>query len=566
VTNQSSPIRNAWPLLLVFFTSGLAWALLLVAVPAQDFPLADDWVSSRSAILFASGKGINYLHGRSVPQLGHWLWAAPFIWLSGGSHTALRISTVLISWLGLWGLYDLLRQEGFSQRQAALATAVLAFNPLFFLVQGTFMTDVPALSLCLVALALYGRAFGTARPGLLLAAMVVTTLAVATRQNALCVPVTAAFVLWRYPGLRFRPLWQAGVLVPLIAGVVTELWFVSRPDVVPFRATLQPPLVLILLMLLAVHALGLAMVPLLVQDPWPWLGRFRLRTALPEQAVSLLFQLILAGAFGAALVGCLYYWPSNQTFFGNIIHPFDPDRILFPYSIALISPWGPFGGPFMVGEGPLYMGHGLRIVLTVSGCAAGGAFLWRCGVRLSEDGVVCPLIIFALFQLGLLAICQQMNDRYFLFLMPAALYVCGSRRPAGWLGTTAALLTLLASAVIAVGLMHDWLSWNSARWQLGEQARTERGIDPWDIEGGFEWDGWFAPETQEDSLADHPGIGAYKQIHLPANVNFRFMHVTGRYAISFIEPPQTHTLGSQSFKLWLLPGQRRLYLVEYPPP
>ena len=46
-----------------------------------------------------------------------------------------------------------------ASNQLGAATAALAFNPLFFLLQGTFLTDVPALSLALVSLALYGRAF-----------------------------------------------------------------------------------------------------------------------------------------------------------------------------------------------------------------------------------------------------------------------------------------------------------------------------------------------------------------------------------------------------------------------
>jgi len=46
-------------------------------------------------------------------------------------------------------------------------------------------------------------------------------------------------------------------------------------------------------------------------------------------------------------------------------------------------------------------------------------------------------------------------------------------------------------AWISVGLMHDWLAWNAARWELGRQALAQ-GIATTDIEGGFEWDGWYA--------------------------------------------------------------------------
>src|SRR5262249_14601045 len=137
------------PLVLPLLASGCAWALLFATVPwgQQDFPLNDDWAFARGAFALALGQGIHYEGWASMPQLGQWLWASPFIWVLGTSHAALRVSTIAISWLGLWAFYDLLRQQEAPPGQAALTTAVLAFNPLFFLLQGTFMTDVPALSL-----------------------------------------------------------------------------------------------------------------------------------------------------------------------------------------------------------------------------------------------------------------------------------------------------------------------------------------------------------------------------------------------------------------------------------
>src|ERR1700731_1067845 len=153
------------PIALPVAGSALLWALIFFSIPPpeQELPLNDDWAYSRGVILFAQGDGIHYSNWASMPQLGQWLWALPFLAVFGKSHMALRLSTIVLSWFGLWAYYDLLRQEGVSDWKAALLVATLAFNPLFFLLQGTYMTDVPALSMSLAALAIYGRALAGGR-------------------------------------------------------------------------------------------------------------------------------------------------------------------------------------------------------------------------------------------------------------------------------------------------------------------------------------------------------------------------------------------------------------------
>src|SRR5262249_7631982 len=128
---------------------------------------------SRGAIRFAQGDGIHYGKWAAMPLLGQWLWSAPFVWVKGGNHVVLRCSVILLSWFGLWGLFDLLRQNGVRARLAALGAMTLALCPLFFLLQGTFMSDVPALSFSLLALALYGRAIASSRLAILAPAFLV---------------------------------------------------------------------------------------------------------------------------------------------------------------------------------------------------------------------------------------------------------------------------------------------------------------------------------------------------------------------------------------------------------
>jgi hypothetical protein len=541
--------------------SAVAWAVLFVAIPpaAQDFPLNDDWAFARGALRLARGEGIHYGGWASMPQLGQWLWACPFVWLFGASHVTLRLSAILLSWLGLAAFYDLLRQEGHTQPRAALATAALAFNPLFFLLQGTFMTDVPALALALVSLALYGRALRGAGIGWLAGACAAAVLAGITRQNAVAVAVAAAVLLGGRPALRRRPLWWSGVVLPVVAAGAVHVWFQGRGDVRPLQPAVPSVLTLLLLPFLVIHFCGLSALPLLVGErrPGPW---------RPVAAAVLL----------------MVAWAASWLFYDKELpYPTElphPDRArpravagLFPYTENMLTPWGAFSGsrftgPLVVGEHtgrPLLFGLTARALLTLLGCAGGGVLLVRT-LRQRRDVWSRPLILFTLLQIPFLLIVSDFYDRYLLFLLPGALDLAGScpreapreqgARPA-WL---AGLAVLAVFGVVSVGLMHDWLAWNAARWELGRRAVAGH-IDPLDIEGGVEWDGWHA------GIGTPPPRDNGPRWRVLDFTREWFAAVRGRYVLSFSELPGARRLDAEPYGLWLAPGRREFFLLEVPP-
>ena len=112
--------------------------------------------------------------------------------------------------------------------------------------------------------------------------------------------------------------------------------------------------------------------------------------------------------------------------------------------------------------------------------------------------------------------------------------------------------TLVLYGWISVGLMHDWLSWNAARWELGRQA-VAQGIAPTDIEGGFEWNGWYACADPDHSLVGparpplrHQGVS----LSLPFTQRW-FPAVTGQYALAFTQPTNSFVIASKQYTQWL---------------
>jgi hypothetical protein len=407
------------------------------------------------------------------------------------------------------------------------------------------MTDVPALAFALVALALYGRALKGGQPGVLGFAAAVAVLGAITRQNTVMVPAAAGLLLWRRPELRWRPAWLAAVGLPLAVAVATHLWFGGRKDVIKPEFTLEGDRVL-LLPFLMVHTWGLAALPLLALSPrpgpWKWF------------AAVLAVLLAVAGAW---------------LFHGDSL----PYGGLFPYSENLISPWGAMSGvsdnhdawgalsapvvqDLVVGDRPLLLGVKARAALTLLGCAAGAAWLLRAAGTWKRAASASPLFAFMVLQIPLLMTAPELYDRYLLFLLPGGLALAAPREPVGRVGGTAGVVLLVLFGLVSVGLMHDWLAWNSARWKVGQRALDDH-IHPREIEGGFEWDGWFAPDPRRFTRAPKP-----PGLTLPFTHRVLGHFVLGRYALSFSEDPRTLIVDSEPYRLWLLPGPRRFYLLR----
>lgn len=513
-----------------------SWGIILSLFPPneQDFPLNDDWAYSKGAFTLSRGEGVHYYRQPSMPLLGQWFLAYPVIRIAGESHAALRLFTITLSVLGLLAYYDLMRREtGASRSEAGFAVATLAMNPIYFLMSGTFMSDVPALSLSLVALSFYTRALrsdGFKRLGV---GAAMATLAVITRQNAIVTPLVAGILLWRHRRLRWNPVWLVGVWLPVVAGILVHFWFLARPDSVPLEPRLPSRWMVFVLLYTSIHYLGLSVLPQLA-----------FRTGLTSRI--LFFVALIAMSDGA-----LAYRVFGTSFF----HPTPYHGGLFPYLVNTITPWGTLqDGIYLVGERPLMMGWYIQVVLTVLGVVGGAMLAER---TLSHLGRLCqaaPLSLFTALHALLLLVSPTLFDRYLIVLMPGAMAVAGVGHSRLRWSTGLGVLALFV--VCSVGLMHDWLAWNSARWALGRRALAS-GIAVADMEGGLEWDGWYAPGPVDAE-------GAGKPIHglmLPFN-QARFPDIRGRYALAFSEVPDTTVLDHEPYRLWLIPGARRFLLLE----
>jgi 4-amino-4-deoxy-L-arabinose transferase-like glycosyltransferase len=536
----------------VLTTVAAAWAVVFgVGLSRQDFPLSDDFSFGRLAFRFAHGEGVRYDGWPSMPLLGQWVWATPFIRVLGDSFVALRLASVVLAGLGLVATFDLVRSEpGVSVRAAAFAAAAIAFNPYVFVLSGTFLSDLPALSFSLIALALLRRGAAAGRLGAILAGGVAAVLATTTRQNALAAPLAAAVLPAKGPRVR-RIALLLGSVAPAVAGLAVAAWFGRRPDVSP-RSIYSPTLAHMAEVILRhAYVLGLSAVPVLLLSP-----RRILRADF----------LFWVTAFGVGTLAWL------ELTYRTYLQPYLKHLQFLPGDFITAVD--------VFSQAPPLVEKVSLVGLTVAGCFGLAGLFAGPGGGARVGGAGRSLLVFSLLQLGLMGMTRPVYDRYFIVLLPAVVLRTIPRRspsdrPWWWAG----LAALTVVAAVSVGVMHDWLASNAARWELGRRA-VARGVAPEDIDGSLPWDGWYSPQAfcplsyaEQAALSERWNFG-YRPRPIPPSAfkpdpkslappftRMAFPLITGHYAICR-ELPETTTIDSLPYRTWLPPGLRRHFLIR----
>ena len=150
--------------------------------------------------------------------LSHTLWGALFCIPHGFSFTALRFSTLLLSLTGALAMYGLIRQLQRPRLLAVVCALTLVFNPIYFALSNTFMTDVPFTALAILSALFFVRHLQRGSDADLLVGTIFAVIATLSRQMALCLPFAFGVTLWLKHGFQGRSIIRA--IFPLIVCMV----------------------------------------------------------------------------------------------------------------------------------------------------------------------------------------------------------------------------------------------------------------------------------------------------------------------------------------------------------
>ncbi|MBI3767341.1 MAG: glycosyltransferase family 39 protein [Deltaproteobacteria bacterium] len=521
--------------------------LVAIAIGVRgDFPLSDDWSYAYAVRSLCEDGTLRLLPWTGASLVLQAWYGAALCRLFGFSFVVLRVATVVLATTGVIGFHLLLRRLGVRGSLLAIATLLLALDPLYVNLAFTFMTDVPFTVAAVWAGYWYFRGLAERRDGLVLAGALSAAAALLIRQHGIFVAAAATLAIllardrpWRaraqsacaaalLPGLVFVAfhVWLLGIhgVPPGYANKLSEAHHVTIAGVVncAFRA---------------VEYLGLLLAPLAL-----FVG-----ASLRRRGAVLALGCAAAVATAAA---ALYLREHALMFYlTNVLYDLGLGAASLRDTLFLGLP-----PPTHVGT-PL--GVTLTLVATVSaGVLAAG---WTIGAaRLREPAPAFLTLSFVLLLTGSLLHTRYYFDRYILVVAPfaiAALLVEPADARAGSLGVRAGslLLTLLLGWYAVAGT-HDYLAWNRAR-DRGLTALQRDGVAATEIDGGVEFNAWQLAATLDRWPTD-----ADVRIGTESRKSWWWV-VDDRFVLSFRPLPGYTVARDLTFARWLVPGRGHVYVL-----
>jgi dolichyl-phosphate-mannose-protein mannosyltransferase len=197
-------------LLFAYFATGIALRLF------ADVPLHDDWTYAWSVEHFLKTGELQVLDWSVHYPFAQILWGALFCLPFGFSFSALRVSTVVLAWLGSLALYGTLRELGRARTESLIASLVLIVNPVFYLLSFSFMTDVPFVSVSNIAFFFIVRGFSRRSTLALWIGCAFGVAGFFVRQLAVAIPGAVLLYVMFEPSLRSRQY----LLPPLVTSLL----------------------------------------------------------------------------------------------------------------------------------------------------------------------------------------------------------------------------------------------------------------------------------------------------------------------------------------------------------
>ena len=200
------------------------WTLSVVLVnPVGNFPLNDDWAMGATVKHLVEEGTYRPSGWTGMPLITQTLWGALFCIPRGFSFTTLRFSTLVLSLAGMVAMYCLVRQLGRSRPWAMLCATTLGWNPIFFALSNTFMTDVPFTTLVIFASFFYVRYLQREADWDLFFGTLFVLAAILCRQLGLCVPLGfGAALLLKH---RFQLRWLFRAATPTVISIIILVTF-----------------------------------------------------------------------------------------------------------------------------------------------------------------------------------------------------------------------------------------------------------------------------------------------------------------------------------------------------
>jgi 4-amino-4-deoxy-L-arabinose transferase-like glycosyltransferase len=473
-------------LFFLFALTALWFLIALVVNPLGEFPLNDDWAYSRNVYDLAVNGILRFSNWPAMTLIAQTLWGALFCKLFGFSFGVLRLSVLILGWAGLMAFFLLSVKLLQNTKLAFFFTLILAFNPLYFSLSYTYMTEIPFLACFISALYFYFLYYDDQKIKNLVIASLFALIASMIRQHGLLIAFALVLTTLLSGRIRIKRLILETALACLIVGIFVGFkYYLKAKHLLPVSFGSVSELIRTLKFRIFIHDLFFRSSILLIYS-----GFFLLPLAIIAMP-SCLKNCRLSAKLLIAFVSALVCLPVVQNIrsvpFGNIFYNLGlgPKLLKDAY-------WGLNQHPVL----PVSM----LIVIYVLGIL--GSFLliycliltmvkWKKSLRGTSAGKIkLQILMIGGGYLGFLLILNSFYDRYFLPVILILMVLILSPEMKIHKSSLISLILMLSISFFSVTATHDYLSFNRARWQ-GLNSLMAKGISPHQIDGGFEFNCWY---------------------------------------------------------------------------
>jgi 4-amino-4-deoxy-L-arabinose transferase-like glycosyltransferase len=482
------------------------WAAMVIAAnPLGNFPLNDDWSYGKSVQRVLATGRFDLPDWTSSNHIAQIYWGALFCLPFGFSFTALRFSTLALGLVGVLAVFVLLREFHPRPPVPILGALLIALNPIYFGLSNTFMTDVPFFALFVLSLWLYSRGLRRNMTEFLVLGVVAAGFALMIRQFGLVLFVAFGCAYIFKKGTSLKNV-LTGILMAGLGGglqISYQAWlratgrgsaFFGNParDVNKILSAGLSVVVLESLKRVLEYAIysGMFLFPFLLLlfvrqcRSWPTARRRWMIGFLAVFSTVTLAEFVLH----------------------DIRMPFT-NNVMSNLGLAPLTLRDASFGPTSFATPPAM--KALWIALTVVGVLGAGllfAFFFLGGQRILRKRRAAPrpetwtvaLVFSAVLIYFFSILARTFFDRYLLpfwplFLILGAVAAADAGPPKRAPGTVTAVIVLFLVCYggFAVGATHDYLLWNSVRWNATRSLMQDIGVTPHHIDGGFEFNGWY---------------------------------------------------------------------------
>ncbi len=492
----------------------LAWIVLSLLVGIHgEFPINDDWLYAKSVLILRETGTIRLMNIISMTLLSNVIWGSLFTTILGFSFVSLRISTLFISLATIIIFYLLLKELGVKRQLSMFLTFLIIFNPVFFSLSFTFMTENFFLASCLFSAYFYIKYLKKESFTSLIIAVGFSIIATLSRQIALFLPLSFGIALFITSGTKRKTIFSA--IIPFFLCILSYAVFYiflkatnSLPEAFSYHTkiilrTAESPLKAIYILLknifYTIYDIGFFLIPILplivlnlkkLMRSKFWVIIFLSIILLIPQIIMifqninrlpLFWNNIHAGGIGAITVLRLENY----------------DRITFSYLPTMF--W---------------------LIISILSSISGTIFISAAIVKLYEKFTSLKLNRYKVHNsilvfIGLAAIIywtifslSYFFDRYFLILLPFILIIIIqifdlNHKNTGKIPILLSCLFLCMFACFTVLGTIDFISWNKVRWTALNELMYKEHISPDKIDGGYEFNGWYCySDRHENRLSD----------------------------------------------------------------